>query len=840
MNKELIHKLQYSHAGQHEANLLPSPLIDSLQLISDFFSNKINNKLCLVFPSKEYTAQWLSIPLVLFLIESDFTQFNVEITETYKQFRQKDKLILNGKAIVEWVGIKPEGVAFKTKGVGDSSGAEISIAFSDVIKLQKVGVTRKLSSLKTVKEVLPKRNITPTEDLLKIDTYGNKEFMKNKICLVSKFKSYDDSIENIKINFNLLQEYFRAGKINENGVVETNSPLLISNNLSTLALYISQSSRFISKIIIDGFSMIQERGTDFSDIDVNDIPTILITDLSEIQSFDTIGNYGFEFFNLTKEHLRLDYSDYSSNISPFHSFDKKLKNYCAFNVIKEICQDIELETVVKKIHSIEKDESNSDLTALKISMIQLTNLISRITHIPTFEEITNLNSKISSIETLFIQCRMWLGISYHQIEESIAIFKSLITRLATQPPEKCERLKMLIKSKQYDYIICATEEEASALADSLSVFIERPRVISVADVNNKLLFHNTQKAILTGWVKSININKILSSFLFSELTILFYEFEDKYYNSLQRRNKQYSENIKTTIDCKGIRFEPDSSKRFSFVDLYNDNEIIETRPESSLDILDFEISIDNKQYLKYAAKGNLIESIRAKRIVFDRDFFIYTTESHKFLVINELIEKKSDKANLYRKKVEFLQTGDMIALINTDRDILVELVEKNTNKKKLASVKRWTDLWKNLLREYYTSTGSDFKKLVEDLRKNNCKKHEVTIRAWLQDDSRIGPEDNADLISIALVTNSNLLYDNILTVREAIKKMTGWRMKASDFITDKIKAQIHEFADNTIINAKIPIEGLGSLNILKIIEISNKWDNIDIRYVNKLLQKEII
>lgn len=837
MNQELIQKLQYSYEGQHEAHSLPLPLKDSLQLISDFFASNSTNKLCLVFPSKEYSAQWLSVPTVLFLIESDFAQFKNEIAETYRQFRQNDKLMLNGKAIVEWSGIKPTGVAFKTKGVGESSGAEITIAFADVIKLQKVEASRKLSSLKTVKEVLPKRNITPTEHLLKIDTYGNKEFMKNKICLVSKFKSYDDSIEDIEMNLASLPEYFQGGKIDENGAADINSPLLISNNLSTLALYVTLSSSSVSKIIIDGFATIQERGTDFSDIDVKNIPTILITDLSEIESFETIGNYGFEYFNFTKENLHLDHQ---ANLSPFHSFEKKLRKYISFNVVKEICQDAELESITQKIHSIEKDESNNDLTTLKISLIQLTNLVSRIAHLPTAEEISVLNSKINSIETLFLRSRMWLGDSHKTIEESTSLLKSVIERFATQPSQKCVRLKTLMNSKQYDFIICSTEEEAKALDDSLPAHTQKPRVISVADVNDKLLSSKLQKAILTGWAKSNNINRILSSFLFSELTVLFYQFENKYYNSLQRRNRQYSENIKATINSKGIRSETDSSKRKGFGELYSGDEVVEIISESPFDILEFEFKLDNAQYSKYAAKGNLIDSIKAKRIVFESGFFIYSTESHKFLVINELIERQGEKANLHRRKVESLQTGDVIALINTDRDILVELVAKNTNTKELVSVKQWTELWKNLLKEYYASIGSDFKKLVEDLRKNDCKKHEVTIRTWLQDESRIGPDDNADLISIALLTNSNLLNDNINTVREAIRKMTGWRMKASDFITDKIKAQIHEFADSSIINKRITVEGLGSVIVLKVIEISNSWENIDVRYVNRLLQKEII
>lgn len=309
MNSQLIQKLQYSYAGQHEAHQLPVSLKDSLHLISDFFSNSTANKLSLVFPSKEYTAQWLSIPTVLLLIEADFAQFKEEIFESYKQYKQGEKLILNNKAIVEWVGINQNGVAFKTKGFRKSSGVTITIRLSDVIMLQKAPAQRQaLSSIKVVKEALPSRNRTltrnrtPTEKLLNIDTYGNKEFIKNKICLVSKFKSYDDSIEEISLNHALLPEYFKAGKIDDNGNVDEASPLLISNNLLNLTLYLT-SSKTISKIIIDGYSTINERITDFSAIDALKIPTILITDLSEIESFESIGNFGFEFFNFSKEYL---------------------------------------------------------------------------------------------------------------------------------------------------------------------------------------------------------------------------------------------------------------------------------------------------------------------------------------------------------------------------------------------------------------------------------------------------------------------------------------------------------------------------------------------------------
>lgn len=155
-------------------------------------------------------------------------------------------------------------------------------------------------------------------------------------------------------------------------------------------------------------------------------------------------------------------------------------------------------------------------------------------------------------------------------------------------------------------------------------------------------------------------------------------------------------------------------------------------------------------------------------------------------------------------------------------------------------MKQWVSLWKNLLKEYYDKIDNDFNRLVENLRKYDCMKHEVTIKTWLQDDTRIGPDDDSDLLSIALLTESDILYNNVDTVRKAIRQMKSWRINASNFIIKKIKSKIHEFAKSENINQKITVEGLGIVSILKVVYVSDKWENINIKYVNKTLQKEII
>jgi hypothetical protein len=102
---------------------------------------------------------------------------------------------------------------------------------------------------------------------------------------------------------------------------------------------------------------------------------------------------------------------------------------------------------------------------------------------------------------------------------------------------------------------------------------------------------------------------------------------------------------------------------------------------------------------------------------------------------------------------------------------------------------------------------------------------------------KIGPRKDDDLISIAIMTNGTELYDNITQVRNAIRQMTGWRMKASDYVIEQLKAKLKTIHTDIQVNSIIDFEDLGEVEILEIAEIKNTHDNIDIRYANRLLEK---
>lgn len=838
MNNEeqnLLEELRYSFMSHIEQFPISSTLKSSLQIISNYFCCNSSNKICLVFPAKEIAAQWLSIPIILLELKKDFGIFKNEIFESYKYYKFGDKLILNNKAIVEWMGIQKKkfiGPTFRTNEGKDSGAAEITIKFSDIITLQNApDQSKPLSTLNIVRKNLGKKRQTPLEKLLHINVSGNLQFSKNKICLVSKNKLFDKSYEDILLNYTPLSEYLQFGKISESKIIE--SPLLVSNNLTNLALYIEQSDT-ISKIIIDGYSAIQERGVDFNDIDVKKIPTILITDLSEMGNFENICEYGFDFYNFTKENLQLDEI---KKLSPFSSFDKKLHRYVSFNLQKEICENADLESITKLIHSIDKDESVKELMNLKILLIQLLNLVSRIAHPLNQNEVDFYKGMLSKVETLFFQNSFYLGGSLKAIEDSISLLKSVIEKFGNSPSEKCSRLSELMKANQYNYIICTTEDEALSLSLHLNSLrlVNKPNVISVADVNNSLLDTEPVKAILTGWAKTNNMNRLLSSFLFSDLTVLFYQFESRYFYSLQYRNKKFSGNIKSTINKKGIRFEKESEIENGFADFYKSESTGVT--DSNFDIAEFELKLDNAQFSKYIVRGNLADSVKAKRVEFKNDKFIYLTDTHGLLVLEYFHESSSKSLYIHKSRIENLHLGDVIAFLKTERELLNKIVGKQTTPAALAETTKWIELWKHLLRNHYKLLNNDFNKLVSQLKESGCDRDPVTIRSWLFDDLRIGPRKDEDLLAIAIMTNGTELFDDIKTVRNAIKQMTSWRMKASDFLIEQLKAKIKSTHSTIQVNSVIDFEDLGEVEILEITEINNSQDNIDIRNVNRLLEK---
>src|SRR5690606_11810558 len=143
MKKDLLQRLSFSKSPTHQGFDLPIPLIESLSLIETFFIKNSNNKLCIVLPSRDYSAIWLTIPILLNQIHGNYTAYNNEIFDAYKKYKPGQKLLLNNKAVVKWVGGDEDDFTFMTKGKtsrinpwSNTKGDRITISTSRINNLR--------------------------------------------------------------------------------------------------------------------------------------------------------------------------------------------------------------------------------------------------------------------------------------------------------------------------------------------------------------------------------------------------------------------------------------------------------------------------------------------------------------------------------------------------------------------------------------------------------------------------------------------------------------------------------------------------------------------------------
>ncbi|WP_425391601.1 DrmE family protein [Ekhidna sp.] len=812
---------------------LPKMILRSIDFLKDYLENSSSQKICLTFPSKEDISHYLATALTFYSIKDDFLKHASEIYRAHEIYKPGDRLILNDDAIVEWVGSDETGISFKTKRERNASGAICKVKFNHIIKLKPAPKNRHaLSAYKRVRKAFRSNQDFELDKLLGINSQGNHVFIKKSVGLVSKLKNHKEFTDTVFLNNSKVSNYIKPGFIDEDGNIETKyTPIVIANSLGGIQLYKGAGNE-LDFLVIDSISFVTERLTDFRDIDDNSHPILIVTDLSEIHLLQNIVDLGFTPF-LIEPDPRADVQD--SKVSPFQGFEMRNRNFSKIRIAKFVVNSDEIQSIAKLLQSIKINPNDSpEINSLIFSSIQTFNLISRLIKSINDSDLLLIGSKIDELKTKYDDNKLWLGETKEPLEKAICGMLS-IKNSGNKIITKSSQFLEVINRERFTHILTATENEA---AEILKFIKQSPHIkpeskhvkcMCTLELDDQLLYEYPKSVLIVGWLKSTTLKRLLDNLYFDKITFLFYLFEDEYFNSFQR-NHSNSVRLLNTTDLSGeVREKTSDSLR----QLFGDTELSDN--DKSIDVEDYELKIEQARYSQYKASSDSQSALSAKRIDFQKDYFMFSSESHRLLVINDLLDKLSDSIRL--KKVEAVKNGDIIVFLSTNRDILVETVERIVQPKDLGMVKKWIALWKNILCSLYQSYDQDISILSRRLKENGCVKHQVTIRNWLFDESRIGPSDNIDLVAIGKLGQSDELLNNIKLVRSAISQMKTWRMQASDIILNKIKSELYVLVSQEDLNQNRRIEGLGDITVLKVRAISNHWEDIDIRYVNKLFYK---
>ena len=102
------------------------------------------------------------------------------------------------------------------------------------------------------------------------------------------------------------------------------------------------------------------------------------------------------------------------------------------------------------------------------------------------------------------------------------------------------------------------------------------------------------------------------------------------------------------------------------------------------------------------------------------------------------------------KDIKQLKVGDYVVFREgTDSDLLRTIADRGLKKAGKGEHRTIAGLWKRVLLQYVNDHPDEIEGALVDLWDAGLQRTEITVRSWLNDDHRIGPQDGKDIEIIA-------------------------------------------------------------------------------------------
>ena len=225
--------------------------------------------------------------------------------------------------------------------------------------------------------------------------------------------------------------------------------------------------------------------------------------------------------------------------------------------------------------------------------------------------------------------------------------------------------------------------------------------------------------------------------------------------------------------------------------------------------------------------------------------FVFATETHRLLVVSDLMQGETSKSKIPRRTIDELKVGDYVLFRESDKDIIREIADSALDQQGLLHLRQVAGLWREALREKHYETGSDLEQLTLLLWEAGCERQPSTINNWLFDEDQIGPADRKDLERVAEVTGHAEITDRLQEIIKAISAVRGAHLQASRFITDRLLRNLPAILDSEPSSpgdrgrsVVLELDNFGQIMILRVEEIDEEWRDVEVKWVNRLLDQE--
>ena len=334
--------------------------------------------------------------------------------------------------------------------------------------------------------------------------------------------------------------------------------------------------------------------------------------------------------------------------------------------------------------------------------------------------------------------------------------------------------------------------------------------------------------VLAGWFSKRTIRNILFSYNSDMYIVLLYESEKRW---MKYHTKEWNRELNDDCNRKAIEksFEPsykDQRKKIK-IETINPDTLNVDQGQTQDEQEDIDLVLQQNLYNRYVANGNkgnrAEEIVSAYPVAYNGGYFSFNTESHKSVVVTEILEGKSE--TIKNTDVKGLKIGDWVVVRESSKDIIRDVADAILKESKMDDQRALSARWKQAL--LMQNIFCDRDTIIELLQKAGCTKDKQTIRNWMTNDNMIIPRSRKDLEIIAKATGDKGLSAKIDSVIEAAKIVNRAHVKAGRTLSIMLKGKIADILSgennvdvfSTWDPIEFQIEGIGLVKLLRIVDI---------------------
>ncbi|MCA1292222.1 DrmE family protein [Paenibacillus sp. alder61] len=297
------------------------------------------------------------------------------------------------------------------------------------------------------------------------------------------------------------------------------------------------------------------------------------------------------------------------------------------------------------------------------------------------------------------------------------------------------------------------------------------------------LYHNVYVVGVWDWSR---LNPLLISNTRSVSFILYANELNRYHQADKHTKNRLAElNSKNSV----LRDNSGSSVYNYEILANSDSEFEEKYIEDQLQTLTeaFSLSIFSEEYA--TSSSTVGQSSEIVKIA-----FLETGEKILFTRFYTAYIYNIDRQLVQETDVNSLNEGDLLVFTSYDsgtRDIVEKIMdiilESDSCSEKFREAYRKSKQWKILLREYINKRHVSYKQLSDIMEKLGATKHEVTLRAWLDEESHIiGPRDIDSYRIIAKILQDPEMLSSPETFFQSSREVRSMRVRVLKYLGKNI------------------------------------------------------